>query len=420
MSFKSSLSGLNAAQVDLDVISNNIANSETVGFKSSRTEFADIYASSFSGAANTSAGSGVVVNGTSQQFTQGNLEFTARDLDLAIEGQGFFVLRDTAGAFQYTRAGVMGLDRDGYVVNESDARLQAYPPLAGGTFSTGNMADLQVTSTTGAPQATTQIAIGMNLDASENYPGFPGAPTVFDPTVPTSYNRATSIIGFDSLGVQHNVNYYFVKDSAIANRWSLYTYLDGTAAADQLTSGGVSPVQLDFDNAGLLTTAMPFTYDVTTTVNAATGANELTMQMALNGTTQYASNFAVNSMTQDGFSTGNFVGVAIDDLGIVSARYTNGQSATLGKIALATFANPQGLIKLGDNAWGDSYVAGDVTYGEALAGEFGAIHSGVLETSNVDIAEELVKLIVAQRNYQANAQAISTEDQMTQTIINIR
>lgn len=420
MTFKASLSGLNAAQADLDVISNNIANSETTGFKSSRTEFSDVYASAFSSIANTSPGAGVTVGQVSQQFDQGNLQFTSRDMDLAIEGQGFFVLRNTAGSLQYSRAGVMGVDRDGYIVTEDQSRLQAYPPAANGTFSTGNMGDLRIQSAVGSPQATTQVNVGLNLDATEVYPGSPGVPLVFDPNLPNTYNRSSSIIGFDSLGVQHNINSYFVKDSVVSNRWFMYSYIDGTNPADELTVGGVSPVQLDFDSGGLLTTVMPVAYDPTTTINAATGANEMVLTMDLTGSSQYGSPFALNAMSQDGFGTGNFSGVAIEDSGIVSAQYTNGQFTIIGKIALATFANPQGLAQLGSSSWGDTQAAGDVTFGEALTGEFGAIHSGALEASNVDIAAELVKLIIAQRNYQANAQAISTEDQMTQTIINIR
>ncbi len=420
MTFKTSLSGLGATQAELDVISNNIANADTTGFKTSRTEFADIYASAFADTSNNSPGTGVTVDNTSQQFNQGNIEYTGRALDLAVEGEGFFVVRDTAGTYLYTRSGVMGVDRDGYLVNSSQARLQGYMPDAAGNFSIGNMGDLQLTTSTGAPQASTMVTMGVNLNAAENYPGFPGAPLVFDPNVANSYNQSTSVIGYDSLGIQHNINYYFVKDSATSNRWFVYAYVDGTAPADQLTSGGVSPIQLDFDTSGLLSTPMPVTYDPTTTINAATGANELTLQLDISGSTQYGSSFAVNTLSQDGFTTGNFVGVAIDDTGVITARYSNGQEMTMGKIALASFPNPQGLAQLGDNAWGATYGSGDVTYGEALIGKFGAIHAGSLESSNVDIAEQLVKLIITQRNYQANAQAISTEDQMTQTIINMR
>lgn len=416
MAFKTALSGLNAAQTDLDVVSNNIANAETTGFKGSRAEFADVYALTFSGVAGTVPGAGVSVSQISQDFSQGNIEFTTRNLDMAIEGQGFFVLQDPTGAAEYTRAGSFYLDREGYVVNAQQSRVQAYPPSTNGNFSTGILNDLQINPSAGAPQATTLVEMGVNLDATEA----PPAVVPFDPNDPDTYNRATSIVTYDSLGVAHNVTYYFMKDPLVANQWDVRTYLnpnDPAGVPEELTP---TPQTLNFNPDGTLATAMPLTFNASTIITGDTGANEMTLGLDLSNTTQYGSAFAINDLSQNGFTTGRLSSIEVDDNGTVSSRFTNGQSLVIGRLAMASFANPNGLAQLGDTAWGDTFAAGDVVLGEALTGQFGAIHSGALESSNVDIAEELVNLIIAQRNYQANAQSISTEDQITQTIINIR
>lgn len=419
MSFKTALSGLNAAQTDLDVISNNIANSETTGFKGSRTEFADVYANTFSGVAGSAPGAGVTVSRISQDFSQGNLEFTTRNLDLALEGQGFFVLNDAAGAMEYSRAGAYFLDRDGFVVNAHGSRLQGYPPTGNGNFSTGLLNDIQVNPTTGAPQATTLVDMGLNLDASELPPVLPFDPLTMPAPDPDSYNRSAATVVYDSLGVSHNLTHFFVKDPLVLNQWQVYSYVENpvTGAGQELTPSGQT---INFLPDGTLSTAMPLAYAATGYIGADTGANELTLNMDFTDSTQYGSAFTLNNVSQDGFTTGRLSSIDVDDEGTVSARFTNGQFLVLARVALANFASPDNLAQLGDTAWGDSFAAGDVILGEAMTGQFGAIHSGALEGSNVDIAEELVNLIVAQRNYQANAQSISTEDQITQTIINLR
>jgi flagellar hook protein FlgE len=410
MSFRTALSGLNAAQTDLNVTGNNIANANTTGFKQSRTEFSDVYAVSFLGVSNTTAGSGVRVAEVSQQFAQGNVEFTSNNLDLAINGEGFYILNDN-GSNLYTRAGAFHVDRQGYVVNSEDNRLQIYPATAAGNFDTGVLQDLQLSTGEGPPNPTSTVDVSVNLGAGDSEPAL-----AFDPANPDTYNNASSIVIYDSLGTAHTQTMYFRKDETTppgVNLWDSYVYVDG----NQVTSGGNPSVQLSFNNDGSLATPMPINYDPIVTT---TGSQPISMGVDFSGTTQFGSPFTVNSLTQDGFATGRLAGIDIGSTGEVSARYTNGQSQILGKIALSSFPNPQGLGQQGDTAWSETFTSGDRLLGSAGTGTFGLIQSGALEASNVDVAEQLVSLITAQRNYQASAQVISTEDTITQTIINIR
>jgi flagellar hook protein FlgE len=205
MPFRLALSGLNAAQSDLTVTANNIANVATTGFKGSRSEFADLFASSQQGVSATAIGNGVRVANVSQQFTQGNIDFTDNSLDLAMSGQGFFVIND-GGALSYTRAGAFQVDNNGFVVNAKQQRLQVYPPLANGGFNTGGLADLSLNTGVAAPQATANVDVQLNLPASATVP----ATATFDPADTTSYNNATSLTVYDSLGAAHTASTYFV------------------------------------------------------------------------------------------------------------------------------------------------------------------------------------------------------------------
>ncbi len=410
MSFRTALSGLNAAQTDLNVTGNNIANANTTGFKGSRTEFVDVYAASFLGVSAATAGSGVRVSSISQDFSQGNIGFTTNNLDMAINGDGFFVLNDN-GTNIYSRAGNFHLDRNGYVVNSQDAKLQVFPASSAGNYDTGVLADMQLLSAEGVPSATTAITVGINLPAAVTEPT-----AAFASNNPDTFNASSSTVIYDSLGAAHTTTMFFRKDETTppgVNLWNAYVYTDGTL----VTSGGASPVQLSFNPDGTLATAQPMAFDAYAPGN---GANSITQSFDFTATTQYGSPFSVNSLSQDGYSTGRLSGVSIDPDGVVSARYTNGQSTTLGKVALANFANNNGLNQLGNTSWGETFASGDRVLGEAGRGTFGLLQSGAVEASNVDVAEQLVGLITAQRNYQANAQVISTENQVSQTIINIR
>jgi flagellar hook protein FlgE len=410
MSFRTALSGLNAAQTELNVTGNNIANANTNGFKQSRAEFADVYASSFQGVGATTPGSGVEVSNVAQQFTQGNVDFTNNNLDLAINGEGFFTLSDN-GSRAYTRAGAFKVDREGFVVNNQSQKLQVFPATVtttGTTFNTGSLADLQLNTSDAAPQATTTATVNVNVDSTETAL----AATVIDPLVPATFHHSTSMVVYDSLGNTHTATMYFQKTDDATNAWDMALHLDGNAAA-------VSTTGLTFSGTGTLTAPATglISYGPIVLTN---GANPLSFDADISSTTQFGSPFGVNNLIQNGFASGRLNGVNISEEGIVFASFTNGQSQALGQVALAKFPNNQGLSKLGGTNWAESFDSGTASLGSAGSSDFGALQSGALEGSNVDVAEQLVNLIVAQRNFQANAKTITTEDTITQAIINIR
>jgi flagellar hook protein FlgE len=405
MPFAIALSGLNAASADLGVTANNVANVNTTGFKMSRAQFAEVFAVGTQSVSTSASGSGVRLSAIAQQFTQGNIDFTDNALDLAIGGEGFFVLSD-GGARSYTRAGAFGVDNQGYVVNAQGSRLQAYPFAGSGLFNTGTPVDLQLTIGANPPAATTRADFGINLPADAAVPANP----VFDPADPSSFNHTTSVTVYDSLGAAHTATVYFIKD-AVPNTWNTQIEIEGNPVA--------GAAQIVFNPDGTLLSPpgglMPLA-----PYNPGTGAADINMSLAFDNATQFGDNFGVNSLFQDGFTTGRLTGVSVDAEGVVFARFTNGQSTSLGKLALANFVNPQGLQQLGDTAWGESFQSGDALLGEAGTASFGNIQSGALESSNVDLTAQLVQMITAQRNFQANAQMISTADTVTQTVINIR
>jgi len=405
MSFRIALSGLNAASAHLDVTANNIANVNTTGFKGSRASFSDVYATSNNDVTKTTPGAGVRLNTISQEFSQGNIDFTDNNLDLAISGEGFFTMKGSNGV-SYTRAGSFSVDREGYVVNNNLARLQVFPPTGNGSFSTGSLSDLQLEVSENAPKSTERGQIGVNLPANAPVPTV----TPFDPSLPTSYNHATSMTVYDSLGTQHTATMYFVKDAA-ANSWNQQLYVDNNAV------GGLNPIS--FSNAGELQTPASglITYP---SYDPGTGASNLDLSFDFTATTQYGKEFGVNNLQQDGFTTGRLTGIEVDSAGIVSARFTNGQSKELGKVAMASFSNPNGLQQQGDTSWAETFASGSPRVGEAGSSNFGLLQSGALESSNVDLTAQLVEMITAQRNFQANTQMISTADAVTQAIINIR
>ncbi len=405
MPFAIALSGLNAASADLGVTANNVANVNTSGFKSSRTQFAEVFAVGTQSVSSSASGSGVRISAIAQQFTQGNIDFTDNALDLAIGGEGFFVLSDN-GARSYTRAGAFGVDNQGYVVNAEGARLQAYPYAGSGLFNTGTPQDLQLEIGANPPAATTRASFGINLPADAPVPANP----VFDPLDPSSFNHTTSVTVYDSLGAAHTATVYFIKDAA-PNTWNTQVEIDGNPVA------GAS--QIVFNPDGTLNTPAGGLMALAA-YDPGNGAAPVSVSLDFGTATQFGNNFGVNSLSQDGFTTGRLTGVSVDAEGVVFARFTNGQSTSLGKLALANFVNPQGLQQLGDTAWGESFQSGDALLGEAGTASFGSIQSGALEASNVDLTAQLVQMITAQRNFQANAQMISTADTITQTVINIR
>jgi len=411
MPFRIALSGLNAASTDLEVTGNNIANASTNGFKKSRAEFSDLYANSIQDTTSSTAGQGAKVAQISQQFTQGSVDFTSNNLDLAISGEGFFVLEAEDGSVNYTRAGAYSADREGYVVNNEADRLQIYKAEigvdGGTTFNTGVLEDLQLPVTPSSPRETTIMSASLNLNSTESVPAI-----AFDENNPASYNNATSTTVYDTLGNPHTSTMYFRKTAD--NTWENHMFIDGTSVT-QATNPAFTMV---FSTSGALTT--PAAGKITLDAHTPTGgAADITLNLDFTGTTQFGASFGVNNLSQDGFASGRLSGVDIDTEGVVFARYTNGQSASLGKVALAKFNNQQGLRQIGGSDWAESFQSGAVQLGEAGTSSFGQIQSGALEASNVDIAEQLVNLITAQRSFQANAEVISTADTVTQTIINI-
>jgi flagellar hook protein FlgE len=347
----------------------------------------------------------VSVTNVSQQFTQGNIETTGNNLDMAVSGNGFFTLSD-GGALSYTRDGQFQLDANGNVVTTQGLNLQVYPPLATGGFNTGGLANLSLTTNESAPNATTTAQIVANLPASAKQPVDP----TFSPTDSQSYTNTTSLTTYDSLGAAHTATLYFIK-GATANAWTTQLYVDGNAVGTQQA--------LTYSNTGALTApaAGLVTFPAYT---PATGAAAMNMSFDFSKTTQYGDSFGVTAVTQDGFTTGKLTGISIDQSGVVQARFTNGRSVNLGQIAMANFANVQGLQQLGNASWAQTNASGQAVKGVAGNSGFGSIQSGSLEESNVDSTSALVSMIKAQRNFQANAQMIQTDDQITQTIINIR
>ncbi len=536
MPFRTALSGLNAASSELRVLGHNIANASTVGFKKSRTEFADIYPANSLGSSSNTIGSGVKVAAIKQQFTQGNINFTNNNLDLAISGQGFFTLNDN-GVNVYTRAGNFGVDNQGYVVNSQNQRLQALLADTNGNI-TNTVGDLQLNTANISPQATSTLNMALNLDATQAIPGNPAPTTSFtisastildgdastgatfstpnftgydnngnattlsvrftktstadqftmDLVTPTgtvaasspidvnsipanltfswdpntdgtanpitivvntsgitgvpaasngdtsnanfavsavsgspqaafsatdssTYNNSTSVTIYDSFGSPHLMTNYFRKTGTALN-WEMYTTIDGTAV------GGAAA--LVFSNTGTLASPVSPSTVTLATYTPTNGSAPLNITVDVSGLTQYGSPFSVNSLNQNGFATGRLNGIDIGDTGVVTARYTNGQSRTLAQVTLTNFSNSQGLRQLGGTSWAESFESGPPLTAAPGTGSLGLIQSGAEEGSNVDLTEQLVGMITAQRNFQANAQVITTADAITQTIINIR
>lgn len=403
MSFRVAISGLKAASGDLTVIANNVSNATTNGFKKSRAEFSDVFAVTDLGSSTSTPGSGVRLAAISQQFTQGNITFTDNNLDLAISGRGFFVV-DDGGAQVYTRAGSFGVDRNGFLSNSQGKQLIAFSADSSGNI-TGAASPIQINTAAIPPQPTTSMAVNLNLDAAEAQPLI-----AFDPNNPASFNHSTSTNIVDTLGNSHLASLYYLK-TAVPNQWQAYTQVDGVTVA--------GPDNIQFSSNGILTVPAAGSLTIPAfTPTGGGGAINITLDYA--STTQFGSPFSVNALSQNGFATGRLSGLDIGPDGIIFARFTNGQSRIEGQLALADFANPQGLSPLSESSWGETFASGSVIIGAPGTSSLGLIQSGALEDSNVEISEELVNMIIAQRSFQANAEVISTTDAITQSIINLR
>ena len=404
-SFDIALSGLTAASTDLDVTANNVANADTVGFKESRAEFADVFAAGAVNLNTSAVGEGVRVAATAQQFTQGNISTSGSNLDLAISGDGFFTLQDPSNGIVYTRNGQFSEDKNGNVVTATGEALQVYPPTATGGFNTGALTDLNLQTAQSTPLATSAGTAILNLPAGST----PPTGGAFNPTNPTTYNQSTSTTVYDSLGNSYPATFFF-SQTATAGLWNVNMTVNGTLLPTTNT--------LQFSNAGAVTAPVggALTFPGFTPPD---GAAAMSMTFNFGQTTQFGGGFGVTSIIQNGFATGQLSTVSIDPTGVVSAVYTNGRSTQLGQLALANFPNPQGLKQLGDTNWAETFNSGTHISGTAASAGFGSIQSGALEASNVDLTTQLVNMITAQRAFQANAQVITTANQLSQTVINI-
>jgi flagellar hook protein FlgE len=407
MSFQTGLSGLNSAARDLDVVGNNVANANVTGFKGSRTQFSDVMASSLSGGGSNSIGIGTKVASIVQDFTQGTISITNNPLDVAISGNGFFRMEQN-GAVSYSRNGEFQTDNAGYIVNASNHNLTGYLADASGVILPSQPVPLRISTSDVEPTSTSRFEAVFNLDSRKAAITLP-----FNANDPATYTNTTAGTVYDSLGNPHVIELFFVR-TATPGQWNLHGTVDNSATPN-LTG---LPATLNFSSAGLLTTAMPIT-GVTMPVSGG-AASPLTMDFDFTGASQYGSDFGVTAMSQNGFTSGKLAGFNIADDGIIRGRYTNGQTRNLGQVVLSTFVNAQGLTPLGAGQFAETPRSGLPVTGTPGSGTLGTLQAAALEEGNVDLTEALVDLITAQRNYQANAQTIKTNDAVMQTLVNLR
>jgi len=406
MSFQTGLSGLNAASRNLDVIGNNIANANTVGAKVARAEFSEIVAASTNASSGRSEGIGVEVATVSQQFTQGAVNVTGSNLDIAINGSGFFRVTLPDGSTAYTRAGEFKLDTEGNVVTNAKAKLMGYPTTPDGVATSSTLQPMTLPTSSPIPaKATGSITAEFNLNAAAPVWNTP------TPTTPlTTYGTALNV--YDSQGSEIPTSVYMRKTAN--DTWEVFT--DPTDDASATASLAAT---LTFDVSGLLLTTVPPVPTISiTSPNPTIGT--FTPQLDLTGATQFATAFAVTDLRQDGYAPGDFVALTIGDNGLISGRYSNGQVQAAGQIALADFRNVQGLRPSANGNWVETVASGQPIVGAPSVGKFGSLRSGALEESNVDLTSELVNMMTAQRTYQANAQTIKTQDQVLSTLTQLR
>ena len=404
-------------------------------------------------------GDGVLTTDVAQQFSQGSIRFTNNALDLAITGNGFFATVPELDSLEtsYTRAGEFKLNSENFVVNSGGGHLLGFPVNTDGSSASVSLSTatpIRVPTSSGAPTQTSEVDIRMNLPAGDSY--IANSPDNFDPTDPLTFNHSTSVTVFDSLGDSHVMTYYFIKDDPTTNpnEWLVFAAIDGTpvdlqdpagdAAADGRVAGAISGInggalngaRLQFDTSGDFIGQLPTLAQggfITEQLGAGILANgaDPTQTIAIdfnfdpsgpnaNEPTQFASNFEVTALQQDGLAVGRLTGLDIGEDGLIRATYSNGTSEPLARIALVSFANEQGLTQIGGTSWKESILSGEALAGEAGSGTFGTINSSALEQSNVNLTTELIDLISAQRNFQANSRALEVDNQLNQTILQIR
>jgi flagellar hook protein FlgE len=434
MSFQQGLSGLNASSKNLSVIGNNIANANTFGAKTSRAEFADMYAAALNGAGTNNVGIGVNLGAVSQQFTQGNITTTDNPMDLAINGAGFFQITDEKSPAMYTRNGQFKVDRDGFIVNNNKMKLMGYQANDAGVVQSGGRPVALKLNTEGvAPSPTDLVTLKLNLDSRLPATGKTAAPGI-DFADATTYNNATSLTVYDVRGQDVALGFYFQKSDAAAAApapagsitWNVF------ATANGVPVGGVPAVPvatLVYPADGSAPLGPPIALggkipipSITPGPNANGAAIVPMTNVTLNleSATQFGAAFGVTDIAQNGYAAGQLTALEFEATGILVGRYSNGRTSAIGQLELATFRNPQGLQPVGNNAWVGTHASGDPVPGTPGAGNMGVLQAGALEESNVDLTGELVNMITAQRIYQANAQTIKAQDQVLQTLVNLR
>ncbi|MDF7777526.1 flagellar hook protein FlgE [Sphingomonas sp. AOB5] len=433
MSFYTSLSGLQAAQTDMSTISHNLANVSTNGFKRSMTMFADVIASTKDSNPNQMVGSGTVVKAIRQQFSQGGYTQSSSSLDLAITGDGFFAVRNDTGTggVMFTRNGSFTVDSERYVTDQQGNKLLVYPvDGSGAVVATGidSAQSLRIPQTSGTPQATENVALSLNLSANSAIPSqagrFTDTPYAFDRFDPGTYNQSSQTTIYDANGNALTLTNYYVRETApttgdATSTWSVYSFVGDQQLDADTATAGTQQITLEFDSTGKITAPTGATNFSGFLSPGATAEQFVSLNFGT-ATTQVGSPFSVNSRSQDGAAVGQFESVTVGDDGIVRASFSNGDLQPLGKVMLANFTNPTGLRQLGNSTWAATGLSGEARLGEPNSNGFGSLMSGAVERSNVDITEELVGLIAAQRNFQANAKALDTASQISQTIFNIR
>jgi len=437
----SGVSGLRAEGEALGVVGDNIANVNTTGFKAQRALFEDVLGHSIlAGTSSSMPGSGVKVGDIQQMFTQGTLQNTGVSTDVALNGDGFFVVKGTVDGLSsnfYTRAGTFNINADGNLVNPAGLHVQGYSANGDGTFA-ASISDIKAPTAALPARATTSADVTANLDSAAvaiNTAALAGPPPVaanpWDAQNPANTaNFSTTMTVYDSLGNGHTMDVYFRKSDTVANSWDYHVLTPGADVVGG-TPGQNSEIgsgTLAFTTNGALntlTTTVPIAADFV----GATAGQAITLNFGkpvgaggtgLDGTTQFAGASNVSSQSQDGYASGDFSGVAIDGTGVVQGLYTNGQKIAMAQLAVAKFRSNDGLGRAGQNLWIETRDSGTAAMGTAGSGGRGATSSGALEGSNVDLAEEFVGLIQHQRSFSANSKTITTADEMLQELINIK
>jgi flagellar hook protein FlgE len=398
----SGVSGLNTYGNAMSVIGNNIANVGTAGFKSSRASFADLVSASLGGGSSANqVGLGVFLNDVQTSFAQGSLSNTGNTLDLAIDGTGFFGLRDNTGTASYSRAGQFQVNNLGEIVDPSGRFLQGYQASATGLIL-GTVGNITLSAATVAPQVTSTAAVEANLSAAATVPA-----AAFDATDATTYNFSNGMTIYDTLGAQHQLRLYYVKASA--NTWNLHSQIDGGATTAR--------TDLVFNSSGALTTGGAQTFSLPIGGGAATPQS---VAMDFSAITQYGAASSLTNQTQDGFTSGSFQNLSIDSAGRVVAQFSNGQTRTLAQVVLSRFTNPNGLARSGENGFAETIDSGAPLAGAPSNNGLGRLISQTIEQSNVDLGKEFVDMIITQRAFQANSRVITTSDEMLQDLVNLK